>query len=394
MSNLLKEHSKPIAQGVVGGLISALLLYGGAVVIGWYSAHSAYISGKPLYWAISLGVLTFLAVAVGINFISLAIARHRSPKSERGEQLSVTNNCPDKWLHDIADKQEKEIHWRIEVLGLQVSRHEFMRDSPYIEFNFTVENGSLYPVCLCSLGGSIYFQNRLLNGKLRWTDSSPKNIPPLEMLPFVELHQELSKEDVISILNNLGENTSFNFSHLEVGINSPEHPKVKPQFLRMFDSEGNKELLMSYPKLNIEIQQTQLVSHWTKIDPNDYLKGDVIGSVVNIYVRFKNPRQMAVDIQNFKLDTAPLIARVTPAESGKIYELPHFKDVLAGVRLDNLNNCPIHAEQGHPFEGWLQFVISGVQPEILESSTPTLIIEDVFGEKHPQVCPPLVRGRK
>ncbi|MDT7779596.1 MAG: hypothetical protein QOC99_2108, partial [Acidobacteriota bacterium] len=151
-------------------------------------------------------------------------------------------------------------------------------------------------------------------------------------------------------------------------------------------SFSNEEVLKKYPKFQIEIKDAQLHGLWTEGDAWD---SEQIGSVINLQVHFENPRPVAVEIQSFKLDNSPNMTRVTLAEKGEIYDLPHLK--FSATRLDNLNDCPVHTEKGITFDGWLQFILRGVQPQNLEGAAPMLIIADSSGEKHPVSCPELHR---
>jgi hypothetical protein len=385
---------KELAKEQRSNFVWLLLSWIGAAIM------STSILAALLHWLQSTSL--DLKLILGLFLLSLALLAvayligkrqrnqqgntHASEK-EQASPLAANESCPDKWLHDIVDKQKGGIRYHIHVVEPQISQHELFRDSPYIDFIFTCENNSVFPVCLYSLGGSIYFNSRLLNGTPKWTDNTPKNIRPLEMLSLVTLRQELSKEDVIFILNGSGDSARFSFGNLEIGVRSPDHPEVEPQMLMMAESVTNEKLLEAYPKLKITIQKHEID---VSVNLSDWSQPS--GAFINMMVSFVNPRTIAVQIKNFVLVVK--IAEKTylaSAEGGDIYSGGRFinkegDERVAGEKLKNLNmgNEPfITAEQYVHFDGWLQFMFKGTLPNELDRFTAKLIIRDVSGEEHP-----------
>ena len=84
MSNPLKD--RPIAQGIVGNVLSApIVYYGGALMVAIIAAVSSYLNDVPLYRAINLGVFVFLGLAIAIFLISLAVNNFRAQRPARIE---------------------------------------------------------------------------------------------------------------------------------------------------------------------------------------------------------------------------------------------------------------------------------------------------------------------
>jgi hypothetical protein len=346
-------------------------------------------SSRGIDFMVAVSLLA-LVLAVAYQVKRLQAFEQKEPKVKAdGEQkqpevkANEKEPCPDKWLHDIAEEQRKAIHRYIKVERRLIQHHDLLRESPYIDFMFIVSNHSVYKISLGELGGTIGYAGRPLDKAPMWGGDS------LNQLPYgrgeFRIKQPLTKEDAIYILNNGG---SFGFDELKIKVTG--NPKVETQNLIPPDPIHCQELLKHYPKLEIEIQDSRLIGLWHLDEPEKpFSDGALIGSVVTLQVHFENPRAQAVDVRGFKLDTNPYVARITPAEAGAIYPFPHSRNEKE--RLENLNQCPIHAEQRQPFDGWLQFQLKGVKPDELQGATPTLLIVDSSGEKHWRGTPALKR---
>lgn len=309
------------------------------------------------------------------------------PTQAVAENDCLKTECPDKWLHGAADFQKETLeHSFVKVEKVGIGQHDLLRESPYIDFGFLVTNYSIYNLSLGELSGSITYAGRLLSKPPFWPDNSVKNLR-INGTGCV-IRQPLSKEDVEHILNMGG---AFEFNNLKIRINStPNFTDSAPKYLFFTDPIHHYEIHKAYPQLEIEIKQAQLKTYFDPSPTKNPFDAQLVGSVINIQVHFENPRERAVDIQSIKLNTDPNVTRITPAERGEIFYChDYFGKEITGKRLNNLNECPIHAERRHPFDGWLQFILQGVLPEKLRGATPTVVMVDSSGQEHRRGCPSL-----
>src|SRR2546423_68213 len=139
MSNILR--GKPVTQNLVANIIWQFILWGGALLLGAITSYYSLTENVSRYKAIINGALVFLALTLGGYFTALIVARLRRPKQEARAENDTTpaiiqKECPNSWLHDIADEQKKAIDSWVKVVGCRFARHALLRDKPYIEFIF------------------------------------------------------------------------------------------------------------------------------------------------------------------------------------------------------------------------------------------------------------------
>jgi hypothetical protein len=85
-------EGKPITQNIIGGAILQALWQGGSGVISFIAAHSAYINGLPLYWAISLGAGVFFVLALGAKILGTIVYRYK--RIEPPSTSPLTSSSP------------------------------------------------------------------------------------------------------------------------------------------------------------------------------------------------------------------------------------------------------------------------------------------------------------
>jgi hypothetical protein len=381
MAESFKQHSVAIITGCFGSALFWLVTVGGSLVAAIYAALSAHGSGLPAYKAILLGAWVALILVLMLFLARELFTRFQGSKT-------TTTGCHDKWLHDIAEDQVRTLYRWVHLKDCSYSSNsELLRSDPFVEFSLIVDNRSVYDVCFDDLAGYVDFAGRRLNERVTW-EQRPDSITHGNVAQLV-IHQPLTKDDAIHILNTpVG--GMFGFSKLEIKAAGYGDSKnfLNPRPLHT-DSLyfTNEELLKQYPKLQLKINSAHIQGLWEP-DANIWIDG-TIGSIINLEVHFDNPRRKAVDILSFKLDNSPNMNRVTLAAQGEIFNLPNKS--FPSTPLDNLNSCPIHAEKGISFDGWLQFILRGIQPQTLVGGTPTLIVVDSSGEEHSISCPVLHR---
>jgi hypothetical protein len=389
MANKPTNFSKWVGSNTSWGLLVKVVLWLGSGIVALFYYIFASDSGFPWFLTIfTAGALLYFLVNAAskiIDGIKWLLWRNDSSetnqKSAEGTSI-VKEPCPDKWLHEEAGRQKELIHYYVKVEKLEIKAHDLMSDSPYIIFSFTVFNYSVYKITLGELGGLI----QPFGQSPTWLDN------PVNNVGFGErecVFKQPIRNEEVAYLFNMG--SGLDFSGLKISISvSPKSEDAPLRYLEFrLAAVDIKELKKHYPSLEIVIQKAQLLGHFKHKDDKGW-DLEPLGSVINIQLHFENPNPRAIEIKGFKLNTDPPVTRITPAEKGDIYESPNFKMLTS---LNNLNECPIHAEQRQPFDGWLQFILKGVQPQSLEGATPTVIIVDSWGIEHRRGTPALKRGQ-
>jgi hypothetical protein len=382
--DLIKKHSISITVGVISNAVFMGLLNGIPVLIAWITAHVASVRGLALHWVILLCVTVFVLMALGLNLISMFIIRRRKHNPEFWEPHGVSSQavqCPEKWLHTIADDQAQTIYRWVCVTDCQYYKHELMRDDPYVEFVFYIHNRSVYDVRFDTLRGPIYFAGRQLSGQLKWSEK-PNEIT-YGNIGSIIIQQGLSKDDVIHILNAPTDIGRFDFRRLEIPAKDRED-RIVSQPLQIQQWELSNDLFLKvHPKLEIEIKKIELKP--TNLD----LKK--ASSLINVKISFVSRRSERIAVQGFKLRVqAGGETYVKSAESGTIYTIWQTNsegEKLYGDIIENLyTGSIIYLEQGEKREGWLQFTIHNIIPLQLEDTEAVLAIVDTSGEEHRIEC--------
>jgi hypothetical protein len=271
---MLKEQLKARALGVtdsiVGGAIFLAILSGISTAGAWYSAHTFQLAGYARPWVVLIGVVVFLAIAVGLNLISLVIVRHRRPETEtRGEtpqHLATVGpprpensppepgvaGCQDRWLHDIAEAQAADISSYVKIervtMIMPPSAH------PVINFYLYIRNSSNYPVTLDDPEGrSIAFGGKPLSYPITVLSNELKGCQPLEVR-MLSIEQPLRREEAEHI-SECGDNARIYFSldGLKITIRGGDgFTQVKPQRL------VTKDKLPEFPAPDVKELKEQI----------------------------------------------------------------------------------------------------------------------------------------
>lgn len=162
-------------------------------------------------------------------------AQLAAPQARQKETIS-SQDCPDKWLHDIAQEDAGNVQKVVSVEGCEI-QHELSQQVPHIDFKFTVFNGSVYSISIDgSLEGYILFRKKRLMGSMA-IESSFKGMGR-GYKGDVVLRLQVSREEADWIT---GENNPdadyFRFDQLKVKVGGGEyHPKVEWRRLSLPDS--------------------------------------------------------------------------------------------------------------------------------------------------------------
>ena len=407
-----KIFDKDITKGVIGNAIFWLLSYGVAALLSLYTAHSAALGGLPAYKTIPLGVGVFLGIVVAANLLSLITIRHgrnrkvvssaasktSPPQVESqttGNNVTIIEECHDKWLHEIADNDSKFLDKYVKMEKCEIIGHELLHTAPYVDFKFTVLNASVYTVQIKdTLKGDIYIHSQLLSKEIKMLENPARHCAHGESKHFI-LRQWLSNEEVASILNASDDADDFRLHRVEVMIrNISFESSFDPKKLELYGlTLSSKPLRELYRKLDIKISRAMFKG-------GGYFGGlDDRFLVVSIQVSITNPRPKRLAVQAFRL-SGTIDAKdyrkdyVVYAQTGDIY-LGRVMDEEGGVQvmghpLKNLNpaqDSPIILESLQTIEGWCQFVIKdGIGFEEPSQLPAELIVIDVSGEEHRAQC--------
>lgn len=149
-----------ILEGVAVKLIVAGLVLAGTAAMTWYSAHSAYLSGKPFY-----EVAPYVAGVACLCFITLY---YSWLWLERLQTFLTANRL--KWLSDIAEVDRLGIDAAVILKGHRLRDVCISEDKPYFSIFFQLFNGSVFPVEVeRKVDGFIKFNTTPLEGRLVMT---------------------------------------------------------------------------------------------------------------------------------------------------------------------------------------------------------------------------------
>lgn len=201
----LKDRATSISNDLVYDLLKILILVGGGGMITWLAAHSAYVTGRPLYQSLTIGVVLFLLLALILYLISLAVAHFRKPKPISDREA---------WLNAIAANDKTEINKAIRVLAGHVGWSDDIL-SPFANFAFDVLNLSVYPISISRVEGFVTYDDSKLTGEIT-ISVKIVNLQPRAMASF-EIRQELAKAEGVLIRKHSDDQYRyawFGFEHL------------------------------------------------------------------------------------------------------------------------------------------------------------------------------------
>jgi hypothetical protein len=320
------------------------------------------------------------------------VERPQSSKPQTTSAKDEKKECLDRWLHEIAENDKRFIDKYVEVLECEIVGHDLLHRAPYIDFKFTILNASVYAIQIEeSIKGDIYFQSQLLSKEIKMIENTVRHCEHGRSEHFI-LRQWLSSEEVACILNVSEDDAGeFRFSRLDIKIMSaaPEL-EINPKSLELYArSLSSKQLRELYRKLDIDIQQSTFTGYYNF---DDELSDR--GILVNLQVRFVNPRPVRVKIHSFrlmvKINSKDYVAY---AEVDEIYEGRIIDEEgrlqVQGRLLKNLNpshGASIILDSKQSSDGWLQFIIKDVGYDEPKEIPATLTIIDMPGEEHQAEC--------
>lgn len=155
--------------------------------------------------------------------------------------------CPDTWLHIIADDQAHNIIDYVEIKPDRMYDDGLDSENPSIKFHFFVRNHSIYPVGFVTENlklTPVIFRGKQLTGELRCSEY-PTRIPSNETVRLT-IEQGVGKNEADSILEwkkNPDRDANYCFAFLGLAIaGTSEFPRVRARTVNIrerFDVNGN-----------------------------------------------------------------------------------------------------------------------------------------------------------
>jgi hypothetical protein len=203
------------------------------------------VTGAPLT-VVAIVALTAIAVWFAVRLyyknqienlesrLKLRDDTNNSLKTQLGQSSAQ------QWLHDVAEYDRTTAELVVKVLDCG-----FLWDldttSPFVSFEFTVFNGSVWPILLNEVGGFIlYGKRRLETEPTLSTKWRVENIPHA-YTGKVEVIQWLTSEEAATLRENWNQQTqvnrtAFHFTHLRLIVSGGANAEgVIPKPLRFHD---------------------------------------------------------------------------------------------------------------------------------------------------------------
>jgi hypothetical protein len=302
-------------------------------------------------------------------------------------------------LQAIADNQAKAIYQFVHLTMVRIGKHELLREHPYIDLEFTVDNRSLYDISFGDLSGAISFADRELTEQPAW---QTRPIITQGNGGSVTIRERLTEGDVTRILNGIPSN-KFNFSRLDVRVTSTDG--VEPTALHASHlSLTNESLVAAYPKLEIKIARA--IYDWA----TDMRTGPRSNPREPLYISMRlaitNHRVVTIVIETIKImlhfNLKTYVSFAEDAVYSRRYTSEQGIESVEGENRENLRRSPpLSLVEGQSAEGTLQFVIKELDlleviadsvkdPDLLSlnKGQVTLLLIDQSGEKHIQHATP------
>lgn len=227
MAKLLRGHSRPIAQNLIAAAIYEFLRSGVPALVTWWAAYKASLTpGWSTPWIILLGAIVFLAISAAMRVLLDSRARPNTSTD------TPDQSCPDKPLHAIADHDQNHIN---DAVSVESCRPEYFLTppSPYIDFIFTVFNGSVYRVSVRTpIEGNIIILNHRLSGRIQLMQHEVGNLERCTKATLC-IRQWLNSEEA-DLISQASDREQFLFLGLHVPIDGGDHyPNVLRRNLKL-----------------------------------------------------------------------------------------------------------------------------------------------------------------
>jgi hypothetical protein len=202
---------RKIAEGVAAKLIVVGIVSAGGAVMTWYTAHSAYFSGRPFY-----EVAPYIAGVACLCFITLY---YSWLWIERLQTYLTEHRLA--WLNKTVEGDRLRIDKAVPVVECSFSRAAGAPGQTYIEFMFDLFNGSVYSVAIDkSLKGFVRFGDIPLQGRVAITGRSKLDLlEPRQTGTFVvTLWMSQEDSETIDEIRKVSSNAVFAFDQLSITV--------------------------------------------------------------------------------------------------------------------------------------------------------------------------------
>lgn len=231
MANLLKSLFEDIRPNLLYDIAKYLAFGAIAMIVAGVAFLYRYVRGYPR----DLVLITFVfAVAFLLMILAVAIARYmrrkesKSPPNKELVKGTVTEPGAYQWLHDMADRQAREIARHVELEKPFTWEHRLSDAIPSIGFKFPVRNYSVLDIGIDErVKGEIYYDGvRLVEPIIvRYADRDIS----FRQLGGISIEQRLTPTEANHIAKMQG---TFHFSALEITITGGTgFPQVIPRRL-------------------------------------------------------------------------------------------------------------------------------------------------------------------
>lgn len=368
----------------------------------WHHWPKSEGTSEVKAWLIPAALISALVLAAGLRVVAAIVSRGKTRRAERegsgqseydkaliqsreriatlDDELTKLQARDDecKQFLEVINEQAKHLSSLIQMEQALISSHNLLSEAPFVELRFLVKNCSVFQVSIPDIVGHLCFGNQQLENAPTFVGRPIQNLRFWQNGGF-DLRQKLERHEALMILNS--DRASFGFHRIEFPIIAMGTDEQENLYMNC--EITSDKLIADYPKLEIAILASALREYRDLTKNTRFALPEHLESIVNVNLRFENPRPGRIEIKQYKLITYNDVARTTSAQAREIRERPAIgvSGEAQGLALPNLNDRTIHAEQREPFEGWLQFVVK-VPPKSIHGTVAELVIVDTSGEEH------------
>jgi hypothetical protein len=249
----LKMFIHEIRPNAAWDILKGLILLGIATITIPLLHFLQRLRGLPHDVVIDLVVFVVALLLVGIPSILLwrknekevINTQARSPETLITQESAVVEKpilvpCHDKWLHDIAESHRTGIDRFVYIKECSIINKDFSRPIPFISFDFSVKNGSLYSITIeDTLDGFIELYHPQLDddyrlgGQLLLKGNRVKDCSGGNTGRFI-IEQRLSREEAELLSSSESPKAKFKFDRLFITVVGADALKqVVPQQLQI-----------------------------------------------------------------------------------------------------------------------------------------------------------------
>lgn len=242
-----------------------------------------------------------------------------------------------KWLHEIAEGERRQIEKHVVVETCAMNPLYLWEDLPYVVFDFTVYNGSVYSISVQDLvDGFIRFKGQHLDAKARMLDNQVKNCPRGGRNTF-RIRQRVLKDEAALISDTLKSSGNlFDFSELIVTVSGGDaFPNLEPARLDLTRGMQNADLdnkIIELENANAELRR-EITSWQESANYIDELNV-ALGACYHAYNQSERGGALSQDLfETLKMR----ISRALALRPNEPKDMGQFYDELPEILPDSIN---------------------------------------------------------